>query len=278
MGGTRYLGRSVAVLAVAVLLGACGDEGGADRTDAVTRPDAATARFCTLLAETGAEVEESYLGSPEHLAALEELVTAAPSDIAPALEEFRRYVRRSVDPAKPGSADAGTFPVAVTDAVARIMAYETDECAGGGPSRSTVVATGVPLGEGTTSTVVATTAALAAPPVIVDGVPQVKASPGSGSVGDRIHVEGDGFDDGNWKAAGNPLWIVAQVGGCSMYAEAQHTITVTAAGRLTGDFVIPATGTCRMSDTGDQPVRPGRYTIAFQCTACSVGEFEVTPG
>lgn len=104
------------------------------------------------------------------------------------------------------------------------------------------------------------------------------ASPGSGSPGARIHLEGNGFDDANWKAAANPLWLVAQSGGCSLYAEAEHTVTVTVGGHLSGDFVVPATGDCRMSDAGLQPVGPGRYTIAFQCTACSVGTFEVTAG
>ena len=63
---------------------------------------------------------------------------------------------------------------------------------------------------------------------------------------------------------------------CSLYADVQHTIAVSAAGRLTGEFVVPATGNCRMTSIGDAPVVAGTYRLAFTCTACFIGRFEVT--
>ena len=115
-------------------------------------------------------------------------------------------------------------------------------------------------------------------PTYVEGVPQVRASPPRGPVGTRVHIEGDGFTDEQWKASGTTLWLTGSPSGCALYAEAAHTVRVTAGGHLSGDFTVPAQGVCRQSDIGDAPVAAGRYTIAFQCTACFVGDFEVTAG
>ena len=78
-----------------------------------------------------------------------------------------------------------------------------------------------------------------------------------------------------WKARSAPLWL-AETTGCNLYARAEHTISVSASGRLTGDFVVPTTGNCRMSDIGERPVTSGSYRIVFTCTACAIGELEVT--
>ncbi|MGH9226891.1 MAG: hypothetical protein ACRD2W_24600 [Acidimicrobiales bacterium] len=112
-------------------------------------------------------------------------------------------------------------------------------------------------------------------PVVVDGVPQVAATPARAAVGARVRIEGAGFTDPMWRASGTTLWIADKTG-CNLYAQAEHTVIVSAAGRLTGEFVVPSSGACRMSTIGDRPVTSGAYRIVFTCTACSIGELEVT--
>lgn len=112
-------------------------------------------------------------------------------------------------------------------------------------------------------------------PVLVDGVPQVTATPSRAAVGARVRVEGYGFTDQQWKSPGS-LWLTASPAGCALYASAAHTVRVTADGHLSGDFVVPAHGECRMSDVADAPVTAGTYKMAYGCTACFVGTFVVT--
>lgn len=109
----------------------------------------------------------------------------------------------------------------------------------------------------------------------VDGVPQVTASPRSGVAGDRIHIEGHGFTEQNWKEPTARLWLAGSAPGCALYAAAAHTVTVSASGLLSGEFIVPAEGECRQSDVPEAPVRAGAYRIVFQCTACTIGELEV---
>lgn len=111
-------------------------------------------------------------------------------------------------------------------------------------------------------------------PVVVDGVPQVTASPARAAVGARVRIEGTGFTDEMWQARGATLWL-AEKAGC-LFAEAQHTVTVSAAGRLSGELTVPSSGNCRMSDVGERAVTSGTYRIVFACTACAVGELVVT--
>ncbi len=111
-------------------------------------------------------------------------------------------------------------------------------------------------------------------PVVVEGVPQVTASPARAAVGARVRIDGTGFTDEMWQARGATLWL-AEKAGC-LYAEAQHSVAVSAAGRLTGELTVPASGNCRMSDVGERPVTSGAYRIVFACTACAIGELVVT--
>lgn len=111
-------------------------------------------------------------------------------------------------------------------------------------------------------------------PVLVDGVPQVKVTPGAAKVGSRVRVEGYGFTARQWASPNAPLWL-ALPGGCGLYAQAQHSLRVTSGGRLAGEITVPAQGECPQSDRGDEPVTAGRYRIAFSCTACFIGEIRV---
>jgi hypothetical protein len=101
-------------------------------------------------------------------------------------------------------------------------------------------------------------------------------SPGQGPVGARISITGDGFTGDHWRQPGVPLWLTGSHAGCAFFAEATHTVQVSAGGHLAGDFVVPASGSCRFSEGGDVAVAPGHYEIAYQCTACMIGGFEVT--
>lgn len=112
-------------------------------------------------------------------------------------------------------------------------------------------------------------------PVVVDGIPQVTATPSRAPVGGRVRIEGTGFTDQMWRAASAPLWL-AGLGGCNFYAPATHSVTVSPAGRLSGELTVPDTGACRMSDIVDRPVTSGTYRIVFMCTPCVVGALEVT--
>ncbi len=138
------------------------------------------------------------------------------------------------------------------------------------PAPTTTTAGGV-----TTSRPPATPApATTMKPVVVDGVPQVTASPSRAAVGARVRIEGTGFTDEMWQARSATLWL-AEKGGC-LYAAAQHTVTVSAAGRLNGELTVPSSGNCRMSDVGERAVTSGTYRIVFACTACAIGELVVT--
>ncbi|HEX2047588.1 MAG TPA: hypothetical protein VHF27_07485 [Acidimicrobiales bacterium] len=116
--------------------------------------------------------------------------------------------------------------------------------------------------------------------VVVDGRPQVTATPAAAAVGGQVRIEGTGFTDDTWKARQASLWLSGPgPEGCNFFAEAEHSVAVSAAGTLAGEFVVPYLGACRMSDSGGAvPVRAGVYRIVFACTACFVGEIEVTVG
>ena len=144
---------------------------------------------------------------------------------------------------------------------------------------STVAVTSTSTAPSTTAapvtTLRATTTSTTAAPRLVNGVPQVTATPAKAPVGGRVRIEGTGFTDPMWRAPAAPLWL-AEKAGCNLFAQATHSITVTAAGRLSGEFTVPASGAYRMSDLGERPVMAGSYRITFACTACSIGDLEIT--
>jgi len=115
-------------------------------------------------------------------------------------------------------------------------------------------------------------------PVRGDASKQVTTTPARAPVGARVTIEGSGFTEENWREPSASLWLVGGPTGCYFFAAAEHSVTVSAAGRLTGSFVVPATGGCRFSTGAETPVEPGRYDVVLQCTACIIGSFEVTPG
>lgn len=111
-------------------------------------------------------------------------------------------------------------------------------------------------------------------PVHKDGIPQATVSPTRGPVGSRVRIEGYGFTDEQWRSAESSLWLTGGKGDCLLYADAEHAVRVSPDGHLTGEFTVPAIGGCKQEGR-QEPVSPGRYMIAFQCTPCLIGEFEV---
>lgn len=152
-----------------------------------------------------------------------------------------------------------------------------------GPAPSSTSLTAEPTTTSTTAPApVTTTSTIRAPvaptttsrPVLVEGVPQVTATPARAEVGTVVRIEGSGFTEAMWRSGGT-LWLAGGTSGCNLYAEGRHTITVSSSGRLTGTFTVPAMGDCRMSDLPPRPVPGGTYRLAFTCTACFIGSFEV---
>ncbi len=91
-----------------------------------------------------------------------------------------------------------------------------------------------------------------------------------------MRIEGYGFSDLQWRAAGVSLWLHAARGSCDLYAEAAHTVSVSADGHLVGQFTVPSHGDCRMANPSHRlALDPGRYNIVFSCTACFIGDFDV---
>ena len=142
------------------------------------------------------------------------------------------------------------------------------------PEPTAPTTTSTTAGTATTTRPPATTSTTARPR-LVDGIPQVTATPSRGPVGTRVRIEGTGFTEEMWKASGASLWLVGP-DGCGAYAEARHTVSVSAGGRLSGEFVVPTSGSCRQSTVEDVVLRSGVHRIAFACTACTIGRFEVT--
>ena len=123
-----------ALLGLAIVTAACGREDDGETAAALSSsttakaPATVEARFCELLAESDGEVEETYLGSADHLALLDGLVASAPDGVRPDVELFRDHVRTSVSPSTPGSADIERYPAPVVAAIDRIQRHRADRC------------------------------------------------------------------------------------------------------------------------------------------------------
>ena len=140
------------------------------------------------------------------------------------------------------------------------------------PAPSTTAAT--PTTAATLTTVRASTTTTTGPR-LVDGIPQVPATPARAPIGGVVRIEGTGFTDPMWKGADAPLWLVGRTP-CDLFAEATHSVTVSAAGRLTGEFTVPLAGGCHMAAGGAIGLTAGTYRIVFSCTPCTIGQLEVT--
>ncbi len=114
------------------------------------------------------------------------------------------------------------------------------------------------------------------PTIVPPAEPTVVASPRRAARNTQVDITGDGFTDEHWRASGVTLWLAGGPSGCDFYADADHDVRVDADGHLSGWFVVPDHGNCRQSTVDGVPVAAGHYRIVYQCTACTIGEFEVT--
>lgn len=170
------------------------------------------------------------------------------------------------------SDEQGSVPLAANPTTTSTTTAPAAPSTTAAPNVST---TGAPAARGPAITAAPVPAPAPGRAVYVDGVPQVTASPSRASVGTRVRIEGHGFTDGQWRQPGASLWLSATEASCHLVAAADHSVQVSAAGHLVGDFTVPASGECRQSDIGEMALTGGRYKIAFQCTACFVGDLEV---
>jgi len=163
-----------------------------------------------------------------------------------------------------------TYGACVATAVVLLLAAcssgggESASSGGAAPTAATVAATP------------ATTVTTTPPTTMV--VPQVTVSPSRATIGTKISIAGEGFTADNWKQAGASLWVAQAQPRCDFFAAADHTVTVSADGRLTGEFVIPSIVSCRFTAGAVVDVTPGTYRIVYQCGPCNIGEVEVTAG
>ena len=104
--------------------------------------------------------------------------------------------------------------------------------------------------------------------------PTAVATPSRAAVGDTVHLQGEGFTGDPYNAEDAPLYLVGGTDGCALVRDGSRHVVVDDNGRLSGTFVVPATGDCRMAGH-EAAVTPGNYELAYACTACIVGEIEV---
>lgn len=102
-------------------------------------------------------------------------------------------------------------------------------------------------------------------------------SPRHAPAGALVWVDGDGFVGDSWQDDGD-LWLYGHGGGgqhdCDFVVRAAHDVDVDDAGRLTGSFVVPATGIC---STGALVGTVGHWLdIAYPCAYCFIGIVNVS--
>lgn len=89
----------------------------------------ASEQFCVMAQANSGRVDESYVGSEEHVAALNELVAAAPNkDIADELATIRNYIRDGVAADDPDSKHIANYPADVQQAVKVSEEFIASEC------------------------------------------------------------------------------------------------------------------------------------------------------
>ena len=164
--------------------------------------------------------------------------------------------------------------------VAVVLGACTDDGEGGslalGRASTTTTTTTEPPGTTTTtlapvSTTIRPSASTTSAPVVVDGIPQVRVTPDRAAVGSRVRIEGTGFTGDPWQRPRGNVWLSLLEGPCALVADTDASVTVTADGRLSGSFTVPAEGVCRQSDLGGMALIGGRYYIDFQCLVCRIG-------
>jgi hypothetical protein len=123
------------LLAATLLLGAaaCGDgdeaAGGATSSAPATAPTPAAEAFCARVLAEPAEVPESFMGSPEHIALIGEYLAIAPEEIRADVEVFHDFlVEGGITPEDPDSNLVQNYPPPVREASLAIVDYTDEHC------------------------------------------------------------------------------------------------------------------------------------------------------
>lgn len=105
-----------------------------------TSPDAAAAStpdnsiatnsdYCAQVQDLSGERPETYVGSDEQLGDIDRLVSAAPAAVTDWLETYRAFLASgAVDPSKPDTQLADSWPTDVRQAVANLGDYDAENC------------------------------------------------------------------------------------------------------------------------------------------------------
>ncbi len=141
--GHRHTRKRIAALVVAALLVVAGfavtaelhsDERTKVSTAPAGQPSVNYPAFCRQAPKPGDDKGQAYVGSEQHVADLDALVTAAPGAVHDDLVRLRNYVKANVKPTRPESQSAENWPSDVRSSADRVKQFIADNCgSGAGP-------------------------------------------------------------------------------------------------------------------------------------------------
>jgi len=99
-------------------------------TEPTDSGSASVEAFCAEYADLQGEVSESYVGSAEHLADVERLLTVAPDSMSAELVIFRDYLSSGAidSAADPESNSTENWPAEVQAAIGNVQTFGEDNC------------------------------------------------------------------------------------------------------------------------------------------------------
>lgn len=84
--------------------------------------------FCEIAQENSDQVDASYVGSEEHVAAFNDMIAAAPDEVADELTTIRNHIRDEVTGDDPDSKDIANYPADVQAAIEFSDEFIATEC------------------------------------------------------------------------------------------------------------------------------------------------------
>lgn len=85
-------------------------------------------QFCEQAQKNSGQVDASYVGSEEHVAAFNDMIATAPDDVADELTTIRNHLRDEVSAEDPDSRDIENYPAEVQAAVEFSDEFIASEC------------------------------------------------------------------------------------------------------------------------------------------------------
>jgi hypothetical protein len=121
--------------------------------------------------------------------------------------------------------------------------------------------------------------------------PCLTLTPSSGPVGTHVRISGTITHDlSNWRSQfDNPAYFAlirefahGFPGGPSecelLIGGDAGQVHLAIDGRVTGSFIVGASGSCFQRDSTEYPTQPGTYRLSVGCHACPLANFAVTSG